>query len=228
MPKIKIILLSLLLTGLFVPFVAHADANCSFTAKIATKANAISVKAEGDNTDSIDIIIYQDGKKVGGVYVGGNNQTLVFVNQFKNFDKDRPVTVIVKNRTDDLCNPTAGITLPAFNAASTPTPGTGGSPSPGYSPIPSEVPTGLGTFKTNPADFVQQIFNLAIGIAGGITFLLIVSGALKILTSAGNPEAVSQGKEIVTSAIIGLLFIIFSTFILRLLGITVFSDFGIF
>jgi len=61
----------------------------------------------------------------------------------------------------------------------------------------------------------------AIKIAGGVAFLLIIFGAIKILTSAGNPENVRAGRELITSAIMGLLFIIFSLFLLQLIGVKI-------
>ena len=79
--------------------------------------------------------------------------------------------------------------------------------------------TALGCLPTNkPADFVNWILKFAIGIGGGIAFLLILFGAFQIILSAGNPERVKAGKEMITSAIAGLLLIIFAVFILRLIG----------
>lgn len=70
----------------------------------------------------------------------------------------------------------------------------------------------------NPANFVSWFLTFAIGIAGGIAFLLIIFGAFQILTSSGNPEKIQAGKELITSALAGLLLIIFAVFILRLIA----------
>lgn len=81
------------------------------------------------------------------------------------------------------------------------------------------IETAIGCINVSgPEGFVSSILSLAIGIGGGIAFLLIIFGAFQILTSSGNPEKVKAGKELITSAIAGLLLIIFSVFILRLLG----------
>ena len=88
---------------------------------------------------------------------------------------------------------------------------------------PGELETALGCISTEPSDFVGNILTIAFGIAGGIAFVLIIFGAIRILTSTGDPEAVNQGREVITSAIVGLLFIIFATFILRLIGLTLFQ-----
>jgi len=83
------------------------------------------------------------------------------------------------------------------------------------------IETSIGCVSTNPTTLFASILRLAIGLAGGIAFLLILFGGIRILTSAGNPEALNQGREIVTSAIAGLILIIFSVFILRFIGIDI-------
>jgi hypothetical protein len=81
--------------------------------------------------------------------------------------------------------------------------------------------TALGCIPTNSSLFIGKILGIGIGIGGGIAFLLILFGGFQMLTSAGNPEKLNAGKELVTSAIAGLLIIIFSIFILRLIGVTI-------
>jgi hypothetical protein len=83
--------------------------------------------------------------------------------------------------------------------------------------------TAVGCIATDPSIFIGQILGIGIGIGGGIAFLLILFGGFQILMSAGNPEKLNAGKELVTSAITGLLIIIFSLFILRLIGFTIFQ-----
>lgn len=65
---------------------------------------------------------------------------------------------------------------------------------------------------------INDILKYAMGIGGLIAFILIVIGGLQIILSAGNPDRVKAGKEMITSAIAGLLLIIFAVFILRLIG----------
>lgn len=87
----------------------------------------------------------------------------------------------------------------------------------------TKVWTAIGCIHTgdDPAQFLTVVLNLGIGIAGGIAFLLILFGGLQIMTSAGNPEQLNAGRELVTSAITGLLLIIFSIFLLQFIGINI-------
>lgn len=81
------------------------------------------------------------------------------------------------------------------------------------------IMTAFGCLPTDAGKLVTTIIGWAIGLAGGIAFLLILFGGITIITSAGNPERMNQGKEIITSAIVGLLLIILSVFILKILGV---------
>jgi hypothetical protein len=82
----------------------------------------------------------------------------------------------------------------------------------------NHVWTAIGCVPTDLTGFFKIILSFGLGIAGGIAFLLIILGGFQIMTSAGNPEQLEAGKELITSAITGLLLIVFSTFILRLIG----------
>ncbi len=57
-----------------------------------------------------------------------------------------------------------------------------------------------------------------LGLAGGIALLLIIYSGYKLMTSQGNPEAIQGARETLPSAIVGLLFIIFSMVILQVIG----------
>lgn len=70
-------------------------------------------------------------------------------------------------------------------------------------------------------DFVTFILKLAIGIAGGIAFILIVISSFQIMTSQEDPKRLQAGKELLSSAIMGLILLIFSVFILRIIGVEI-------
>lgn len=67
----------------------------------------------------------------------------------------------------------------------------------------------------------DYVFTYGMGIAGGIVFLYLIYGSFQVLTSAGNAERVSQGKETIVSALSGLILIIFSIFLLRVIGVDI-------
>lgn len=69
--------------------------------------------------------------------------------------------------------------------------------------------------------FIGFILGWGIGIGGGIAFLLILLGGFQVMTSNGVPEKVQAGKELITSAITGLVMLIFSVFILRFIGVDI-------
>jgi len=69
--------------------------------------------------------------------------------------------------------------------------------------------------------FVGFVFRWVLGIAGGIGFLLIVYGAILILTSGGERNRIQQGKEVITASVAGVILIIFSVFVLRAFGVDI-------
>lgn len=80
--------------------------------------------------------------------------------------------------------------------------------------------TVLGCFSTDPsgAPFVKSILSIVFGMAGGIAFLAVLWGSAMVLTSAGDPLRLQGGKDIIVSSIFGILLIIFSVFLLRVVG----------
>lgn len=80
------------------------------------------------------------------------------------------------------------------------------------------VATAIGCIHTNPAEFAKDLLRFIIGISGGLAFLMMLLGAFQMLTSAGNPETLNAGKERLTSAVIGLLFVIFAVLLLQIIG----------
>ena len=83
------------------------------------------------------------------------------------------------------------------------------------------IETALGCIPTHPVAFVSQFMIILLGVGGGIAFLLMIIGAFFVLTSQGQPERVQRGKEVFTGALVGLLMIIFGTFILELIGVDI-------
>lgn len=141
-------------------------------------------------------------------------------------------SVNLKPLCDTIANPT---TQPTENAkcnacVNVPVPPTGPS---GSTPIPTGsggIWTAIGCVPTNPIDLINGyvLAPVGLGLVSSIAFLYFLYGSFLILTSAGNAEKINQGKEIMTSSIAGLLLIIFSVFILRVVGVDILRipDFG--
>lgn len=89
-------------------------------------------------------------------------------------------------------------------------------------PGKSQLETAVGCIPLNDVNqFTKWFLGWAIGIAGGIAFLLILFSGFQIMTASGNPEKLQNGRELLTAAISGLILIIFSVFLLKLIGVTI-------
>lgn len=73
----------------------------------------------------------------------------------------------------------------------------------------------------NTNAFIGFILRWAIGVGGGIAFLLILYAGFMIMTSSGNPDRLKAGQELMTSAIAGIIMLIFSVFVLRVIGVDI-------
>jgi len=69
--------------------------------------------------------------------------------------------------------------------------------------------------------FIRTFLGIGTGVGGGIAFLLILFSGFQRIMSAGNPEKLHEAKDLMTAAISGLLLIIFSIFLLRLIGVEI-------
>ena len=69
--------------------------------------------------------------------------------------------------------------------------------------------------------FAQWFLPRLLGMMGGIAFLLMLYGGFLMITSSGDPEKIKAGQETISSAIAGLVFAIFSLFVLRFIGIDI-------
>ena len=83
------------------------------------------------------------------------------------------------------------------------------------------VDTAIGAISTDPQKIVGRIFQLVLGLSGGIALILIIISGYKFMTSGNNPESFQAAKDTLTSAIVGILFIIFSFVILQVIGVDI-------
>ena len=74
---------------------------------------------------------------------------------------------------------------------------------------------------TSQTDLLLLVLPWAIGVGGGTAFILIVVAGFLVLTSAGDPQRAKAGKELLGATFAGLLMIIFSVYILDIIGIRI-------
>lgn len=85
----------------------------------------------------------------------------------------------------------------------------------------AEVETALVTIQTDPIRFVKSLMGILLSLAGGVALLFIIGSGYKIMTSQGNQEKLQEARDTITSAIVGLLFIILSMVILEVIGVDI-------
>jgi hypothetical protein len=81
--------------------------------------------------------------------------------------------------------------------------------------------TTFGNFNYIPAAFAQRVLSLLLGLAGGILLAFLIISGYKLMTSQGNPDKIKEARESITSAVAGLLLIIFSLAILQLITVDI-------
>ena len=79
----------------------------------------------------------------------------------------------------------------------------------------------VGCIRTSQEGIVTHFIRTGLGIAGGIALLMILAASFMLTTSQGEPKRAGEARELLTSAVIGLLFIIFSVTILQFIGVTI-------
>jgi len=104
---------------------------------------------------------------------------------------------------------------------------------PAASPVPSRPPlnplcsdegidTAIGCIPTgNRNNLMVFILRWAIGFAGGVSFILIITSGLIYMTSGGDRQKVHSANELFTASALGLLLLIFSVYILNILGVRI-------
>lgn len=112
------------------------------------------------------------------------------------------------------------ITFPTLaDTASNPPPGGGGSAT-SKEPCPNnKCDTAIGIVDvSSPVVVVTKIFSIALSLGGFAALIIIIFSGYKLLVSRANKEIVQGARETLTSAIVGLLFIVFSLVILSVIA----------
>lgn len=82
--------------------------------------------------------------------------------------------------------------------------------------FPDETP-GV-SFPTLP-QYISHLYTYAIWIATGLALIMVIYGGYKYTTSSGNPDVLTEAKEIIIGALVGLLLLILARVILSTVGI---------
>lgn len=85
------------------------------------------------------------------------------------------------------------------------------------------VASAIGNIPTDPAEFVKKIFTVLLSMASGWATYLIVTGGYMLMFSHGEAEPVKEAREKITSAIVGIVFMLLSLVILRVIGVDIFA-----
>ena len=85
------------------------------------------------------------------------------------------------------------------------------------------IRTALGCIPYYPLGIVGWVLIYIVPLGGGIGFLMLLAGTFGVMTSAGNPEKLQKAQQLITSAIAGMLFIIFGVYLLNLIGVQIFK-----
>lgn len=82
--------------------------------------------------------------------------------------------------------------------------------------------SGIGCIPLKLSNFISSyLLGRLISLAGIIALICIIYAAFQIQTSSGNPEKIKKAQEHLTSCIMGLMLIIFSVFIMKLIGVDI-------
>ncbi len=81
--------------------------------------------------------------------------------------------------------------------------------------------TAIGCIKRDPEAIAQKLILVGLSTGGGVSMLMGLAAGFILSTSQGDPKRTSDAKDMMTAAVTGLLFIIFSVTILQFIGFTV-------
>lgn len=81
--------------------------------------------------------------------------------------------------------------------------------------------TAVGCIPSDPQSVIKVVVTIGLGLGGGVVLIMILVGAAMLSVSQGDPNKTKEAQEIITSAVIGLVFVIFSVTILQFIGVSV-------
>ena len=83
--------------------------------------------------------------------------------------------------------------------------------------------TAVGCIPREPDIIVKSLLRLGLGMGGGFALIIILASGFVLSISQGEAKRIEDAKQWLTSALVGMLFIIFSVTILHFIGYTIFK-----
>ncbi len=80
--------------------------------------------------------------------------------------------------------------------------------------------TAVGCISRQPTSMIQTLMGIGLSLAGGVCLLMMLAAGFTFSTSQGDPKKTGQAKEMMTSAIVGLVFILLSVTLLQFIGVS--------
>lgn len=141
----------------------------------------------------------------------------------KPYGNDRPGVFPVALAVHEYLKTRAPSASPSPSGA----PGSSTAPAPSGGGIPifrpttcgeGSLATALGCLPYTYQPFVTTLLRFLVGISGGISLIVMLTGVFRLITSSGDPKQVQSGRELFSSGVVGLLVVIFSVTLLRLVA----------
>jgi hypothetical protein len=84
-----------------------------------------------------------------------------------------------------------------------------------------QVSTAVGDLHIEVSEFTKTIFSLLLSISGAIILFIVIRSGYILMISQGNAEKIKEAQDRLTSAVVGLLFLIFSLVVLEVIGVDI-------
>lgn len=88
------------------------------------------------------------------------------------------------------------------------------------------IDTAIGHIPISGENDIAGFFlSWGMGVGGAIALIMIAISTYMIMTSAGDPRKLQAGKELLTSAVAGLVLLVSSAYVLKLIGVDILGIF---
>ncbi len=88
-------------------------------------------------------------------------------------------------------------------------------------PNPNKSYTVFGCVSTDAGGFASFFMNFITSAVSAVAFLGILYGGFQVMIARGDPDKMNEGKRYIYGAILGLLIVLFSVFIVKTIGGTI-------